>query len=79
MVGKKGNKTGNTDKLAFVSVAENSDHPRKMVVNAYIRRGVKVYKTQGFCIRHHEGIMPERNWTPIDPLAFADRVEAWDN
>ena len=31
------------NKTALVSVAENSDHPLQMVVNAYIRRGVNVY------------------------------------
>lgn len=50
-----GNKCGReTDReiVAFVSSAENSDHPYKMVVNVYLRRGAKVMKSGGilFCI-----------------------------
>lgn len=43
-----GNKCGReTDReiVAFVSSAENSDYPYKMVVNVYLRRGAKVMKS----------------------------------
>lgn len=43
-------------KTAYVSVAKDSDHPLQMVVNAFIRRGVKVYKTEGNIIHHHKNI-----------------------
>ena len=35
-----------TKRMAIVSVGKNSDHPRKMVVNAFLRRGVPVYEVE---------------------------------
>ena len=73
---------GETRKLtAFASVAKDSDHPLKMVTNAYIRRGVTPYKTQGGVICHHEGEMPDRGWTAAvtAKIEFSDNVEEWDD
>lgn len=65
-------------KTAFVSAGKNSDHPLQMVVNAFVRRGVKVYKTKGNIIHHHKG-MPERNgWVNLKELNFESEVEEWD-
>lgn len=47
-------------KAAIVSVGVGSDHPRKMVTNAYIRRGAKVYEARGSTVCHFHGDMPER-------------------
>ena len=41
-----------THKKAFVCVGKSSDHPKKMVVNAFIRRGVRVFKAGGSTVRH---------------------------
>jgi beta-lactamase superfamily II metal-dependent hydrolase len=69
-----------TDKTAFVSVALNSDHPLQMVVNAFIRRGVRVYKTNGNIIHHSKGDMPARSgWSSLTKLEFDDLVEEWDD
>ncbi len=66
-------------KEAFVSVSKGSDHPKKMVVNAYIRRGAKVYEARNKIIRHHRG-MPEREgWTTVTELPFSKEVEEWDD
>jgi beta-lactamase superfamily II metal-dependent hydrolase len=62
MIGKKLPEGTRLPKSAYVSVAKNSDHPKKMVVNAFIRRGVKVFKTNG-CTLHHFMGTPPRNWS----------------
>lgn len=66
------------DKTAFVSAAENSDHPLQMVVNAYIRRGVKVYKTKGNTVCHHNGEVPSRGWCSCVKEEFSTMVEEWE-
>ena len=65
-------------KVAYASVAYGSDHPRKAVVNAFIRRGVQVYKTNGYTL-HQSFLMPEREgWTSVPELPFNEKVEDWD-
>ncbi len=71
---KEGNVTG---KVAYVSAAVDSDHPLQMVVNAFIRRGVKVYKTKGATL-HHYRKTPDRGWISANPLTFSDKVEEWN-
>lgn len=78
MVGKKVKDGTIGKKMAYASVAENSDHPLKMVTNAYIRRGVKVYKTNGNSLRYHIGDMPDRNWSAVKQEEFSNYVEEWD-
>lgn len=78
MVGEVVDEGETNGKRAFVSVGKNSDHPLKMVVNAFVRRGVKVYKTDGNTITHHRN-MPEREgWTSVDNLKFNTKVEKWE-
>lgn len=68
-----------TGKTAFVSVASSSDHPLQMVVNAFIRRGVRVYKTKGNII-HHSKDMPDRpGWIALKKLEFNEKVEDWED
>ena len=69
-IAEEGNYTG---KVAFVSVANDSDHPLQMVVNAFTRRGVKVYKTKGNVIRHSKN-MPDREvgWVMKDIKKYFD-------
>lgn len=72
----EGKKNG---KYAFACVGAGSDHPKKMVVNAFIRRGAIVCKTDGHTVNHHEGNMPTRyGWGPVSPLGFSEEVEDWD-
>lgn len=67
-------------KIAVASVAAGSDHPRKMVVNAYIRRGARVYTTGSNSLWHHFGEMPERKgWESAKKLEFTREVESWDD
>lgn len=69
---------GVTEKTAFVSAGKDSStHPRKAVVNAFIRRGAVVIPTQGDakCFPYN---MPNRGWGAATPLKFSNQVESWD-
>lgn len=79
MVGQRVKKGATRNKTAYASVAEGSDHPLKMVTNAYIRRGVSTYETNANTICHHCGQMPKRGWTQLKMIEFADYVEEWDD
>lgn len=70
---------GKTTKSVFVSAGEESKtHPRNMVVNAFTRRGAKVFVTKGQAKRHHHN-MPEREgWTTATTLPFYEQVESWE-
>lgn len=61
-------------KTAFVSAAKDSPkHPAKRVVNAFKRRGAKVYATQGKSIRQSSKDAPPRTgWTSASELPFFD-------
>lgn len=63
-------------KTAFVSASQTSEtHPRKVVTNAFIRRGVKVHQTKGQAKRHSHN-MPERDgWSASIPVPFYRQVE----
>lgn len=64
---------------AFVSAGKESEtHPRKMVVNAFLRRNAKVMVSKGQSIRHHHGMGMRNGWTAIDSLPFSQEVESWD-
>ena len=78
LIGNKVNKGETIHKTAFASVAKDSDHPKKMVTNAFIRRGVMVYKTDGATLWHHID-MPLRNWGRATNIQFSDYVEEWDD
>lgn len=78
MIGNKVSKGIKRGKTAFASVAQDNDHPKKMVVNGYIRRGVDVYKTKGVVLQHHEGKMPSRGWSSATEESFSSEVEAWE-
>lgn len=75
-----GDKVGYDDEgknTAFVSAAVESDHPLRMVTNAFRRRGVKVYKTSDGIICHRDGDMPERGWNSVEEIGFYEEVEEW--
>lgn len=65
-------------KSAIVSVAEDSDHPRQIVVNAYIRRGVSVVATRGRIIRHNHNMPQRAGWCSAKTEDFNVNVEKWD-
>lgn len=64
---------------AFVSAPKEDDtHPRKMVLNAFIRRGFKVSATQGKKIVFWGGFPARPGYGPLDALPFATQVEDYD-
>lgn len=67
-------------RVAFVSSADGSDHPLQMVVNAFIRRGVKVYSNNnGSTICYLSSDMPQRDgWSKVQEIEFNSMVESWE-
>lgn len=63
--------------VAYISAAKEGEpkHPAKKVINAFIRRGAKVYKTQGQSLRHQQGAPPRQGYGPVEPLPFYSKVE----
>lgn len=71
LVGNILGENSDSGKKAFISVGKDSTHPRWCIVNAFKRRGVKVYKTNGGTIRHYIGDMPKREgWVRLEELDF---------
>ena len=63
--------------VAYVSVGkESKTHPRKKVVNAFIRRGSKVYSTKGTSVWHHCETPLRQGWGAAVALEFSKQVEA---
>ncbi len=64
---------------AFVSAPASDDtHPRKMVLNAFIRRGATVCATQGNKKVFWGGFSPRPNYIVAQTLPFAPQVEEYD-
>jgi beta-lactamase superfamily II metal-dependent hydrolase len=64
------------DITAFVSASKESEtHPRKKVVNAFVRRGVSVHPTNGKTIRHSHNMPDRPGWSSLNPLEFSSVVE----
>lgn len=67
------------NRIACASVARDSDHPRKSVVNAFLKRSFKVNATYGNIICYRSDNMPAREgWGPVSGLTFSSSVESWD-
>ena len=64
---------------AFVSVGENDPkHPRRVVTNAFIRRGCKVIETKGSAKRHRDNMPGRVDWIAAEPAPFYSKVESYD-
>ena len=71
--------TGDGSKVAYVSAsAESKTHPRKMVTNAFIRRGARVIATQGQKKCYSRGMPGRQGWGPETPMTFSNQVEGWE-
>lgn len=63
-------------KTCFVNTSKGApDHPKKSVVNAFIRRGVEVITTKGDIICHRSGYPPRIGWGSVQPLKLSRKVE----
>jgi hypothetical protein len=64
---------------AFVSAPKDDDtHPRKIVLNAFMRRGGKVIATQGTDKIHYGGFPKRHGYVDVEPIPFSSRVEEYD-
>lgn len=61
---------------AIASAAANDDlHPRRVVTNAFRRRGAKVYASKGVSLRLHAGMGDREGWGPVSEIPFYTEVE----
>lgn len=75
---KTSSPAGEVRMIAFVSAAQGSEtHPRKMVVNGFLRRGAKVIPTKGQSIWHYSNTGTRQGWEPVESLPFYEEVESW--
>jgi hypothetical protein len=58
---------------------DDSDHPRKIVRNAFLRRGACLLATQGVPTFHGSGFPQRAGYGPATPLSFSFEVEAYDD
>jgi beta-lactamase superfamily II metal-dependent hydrolase len=64
---------------AFVSApADDATHPRKMVINAFLRRGGHVLATQGQTKIWYGGFPRRPGYVDLDSMPFFPRVEEYD-
>lgn len=78
LVGKKLSEADPPTKTAIVSISKDSDHPRKMVTNAFIRRGAKVFEARTSVIRHQNGTPDREGWVSANNIGFSKEVEDWE-
>ena len=79
LLGPRVSKGSTLTKTSFVSVGPNSKtHPRQAVVNAFNRRGYRVYKTTraNGVIRHSRGLPKRDGWVSINQVPFLEEVDA---
>ena len=63
-------------RIACVSAASaSSTHPRRVVTNAFIRRGAKVYSTEGAALRFPHNMPYRIGFGPANPVPFYNAVE----
>lgn len=67
---------GTAAKSSFVCAAKTSDtHPRRVVTNAFKRRGREVFAAKGTSYRHHYNMPARDGWSRGSPLPFYRQVE----
>ena len=79
VVGPKRPQGISTQRIAVVSAPKDDEvHPRRVVANAFLRRGAPVYATQGRKVRWYRNMDERPDYVPLTPLPFFDKVEADD-
>lgn len=66
-------------RIAIALASKNSDHPKKMVTNAYKRRGIKVFETKGITICHSHKTPTRLGWNSTQTVDFYYEVEDWED
>lgn len=79
IVGNKQPRGSQPMKTAFVSSAKGSSYPRRVVVNAFIRRGCRVYSTNGENIWHQHNMPDRKGYGVLSELPFYTYVESWSD
>lgn len=80
LLGEKIPKDSAPLRTAFVSVPkDDTQHPRKMVINAFERRGAPVIGTQGVYFRHSYNMPVRNNERNTEPFGFFSKVEDYDS
>lgn len=75
-VGAKVSQGTASTKTAFVSASKDSEvHPKKVVTNAFLRRGVDVHHTKGQSKRHSHNMPDRSGWSASTPVPFHAQVE----
>jgi beta-lactamase superfamily II metal-dependent hydrolase len=65
--------------VAYVSApADDAKHPRRIVTNAFMRRGARVIATQGTNKIHYGGFPTRDGYVSATPLTFQTVVENYD-
>lgn len=78
LLGDKRQESDPTRFAAFVSAPKDDDqHPRRIVLNAFKRRGAKVIGTQGSCKIHYGGFPKRNGYSDAEVLPFYTRVEEY--
>lgn len=63
-------------RTAFVSAAAKAPkHPKRVVTNAFIRRGFRVVQTKGDAICHYFGLPARANWGPAKVVPFYSELD----
>lgn len=76
LVGDKQQENNPTRFAAFVSAPKDDErHPRRIVLNAFKRRGAKVIATQGFNSIHYGGFLKRDGYDAAEVLPFYTKVE----
>ena len=71
--------SGTQNSVAYVSApASDEKHPRKIVLNAFMRRGARVIATQGFNKIHWGGFPTRPDYLNAESLPFSNAVEEYD-
>jgi hypothetical protein len=64
---------------AYVSAPKDDEsHPRRMVLNAFLRRGGSVVATQGTSKCYTVGYQFKEGYSPVGSMPFSDQVEDYD-
>ena len=76
ILGPKQDEKASFKTTSFASVSAKCEtHPRRRVVNAFIRRGAKVIVTKGSTKHHYHNMDAREGWITAEPLPFYQEVE----